>query len=111
MPYNYLLLKEVEPLTQVSIVLHRMYRIVYRMKFYLFYVPMPRHYYGQYYGEGFASMTDEPERFADYIRHQSFKAICVNDSPAVTLDKYEHIRACVQQAFDEILPDKSSFEK
>jgi len=75
------------------------------------YVPMPRHYYGQYYGEGFASMTDEPERFADYIRHQSFKAICVNDSPAVTLDKYEHIRACVQQAFDEILPDKSSFEK
>ena len=74
------------------------------------YVPMPRLYYGQYYGDGFVQMTDDPETFSDYIRHQRYKAICVNDSPAVTKDKYERIRNCVQSAFDELLPEKSSFE-
>ena len=75
------------------------------------YVPMPRLYYGQYYGDGFAQMTDAPEVFSDYIRHQRFKVICVNDSSAVTSDKYEMIRNSIQAAFDEILPDNCSFEK
>ena len=75
------------------------------------YVPIPRLYYGQYYGNDFAQMADDPETFSDYIRHQKYRAICVNDSPAVTKDKYERIRNCVQKAFDEILPEKSLFEK
>ena len=75
------------------------------------YIPMPRLYYGQYYGDGFIPMTDDPVAFSDYIRHHRFKVICVNDSPAVTKDKYETIRNHVQAAFDEILPDKCSFEK
>ena len=75
------------------------------------YVPMPRLYYGQYYGDGFIPMTEDPKAFSDYIRHHRFKVICVNDSPAVTKDKYEIIRNQVQAAFDEILPNRSSFEK
>lgn len=74
------------------------------------YVPTPRLYYGQYYGDGFIPMTDNPKAFADYIRHHRFKVICVNDSPAVTKDKYEDIRNHVQAALDEILPNQSSFE-
>ena len=69
-----------------------------------------RLYYGQYYGDGFIPMTDDPKAFADYIRHHRFKVICVNDSPAVTKDKYEDIRNHVQAALDEILPNQSSFE-
>ena len=75
------------------------------------YVPMPRLYYGQYYGDGFIPMTDNPKAFADYIRQHRFKVICVNDSPAVTKDKYEDIRNHVQAAFDEILSNPCSFEK
>ena len=75
------------------------------------YVPMPRLYYGQYYGDDFVQMTDDPERFAQYISQQRFRMICVNDSPAVTADKYAVIRDAVQKAFDAVLPDKSSYER
>ena len=71
------------------------------------YVPMPCHYYGKI----FADMPEEPEQFAENISHQRYRIMCVNDNALVTSSKYDKIRNCVQMAFEEILPGKSSYEK
>lgn len=71
------------------------------------YIPIGRHYYGKI----FVDMAEEPEAFADNIRHQTYKTICVNDTSFVTCDNFDKICHCVHMAFEEILPEKSSYEK
>lgn len=75
------------------------------------YVPTAPYYYGQMNGTGFRYMHEDPEAFADYIRQQRYKAVCVNDSPAVTPENFERIRACVHAAFEDLLPDASAYER
>ena len=74
------------------------------------YIPLPPLYYGQNYGEDFVNMIEEPEAYSNYIRNQTFKMICVNDTQEVTSSNFMKIRDCVQAAFDDILPNKSIFE-
>ncbi|MBP5570666.1 MAG: Stealth CR1 domain-containing protein [Prevotella sp.] len=75
------------------------------------YVPMSPYYYGQTNGNNFKHMHENPYAFADYIRSQRFKAICVNDSKEITNENYERINACIHNAFKEIFPTPSLYEK
>lgn len=42
------------------------------------------------------------------IRDQSYKLICLNDN--VRIRNYEQVIGNIKNAFERILPDKSSFE-
>jgi len=52
---------------------------------------------------------EENQQIYDMIRKQKYKIICVNDM--VTSDIFEEEKKKLQDAFESILPDKSSFEK
>lgn len=71
------------------------------------YIPIDRHYYGKIYTD----MPENPKKVAENIRHHSSKVICVNDTHFVTNENFDKIRNCVYLAFEEILPEISSFER
>lgn len=75
------------------------------------YVPIPPFYYGKMGGKGMVYMHEAPEVYADYIRQQCFKSICVNDSPVITQENFQRIKTCILYAFDELFPHPSAFEQ
>lgn len=74
------------------------------------YVPMSPFFYGKMNGNDVVYLHEDPEEFANYIRHQRFKAICVNDSQSITKEKYPKIRECIFKALEEILPTPCEYE-
>ena len=48
------------------------------------------------------------DELCDAIRHQKYKAICFNDAEKID---FEMARKALNDAFDAVLPEKSSFEK
>lgn len=61
------------------------------------------------YAEEYHLEDDVVDRMCYSIRNKTYKMICVNDS--ISVDSVDDIMLKVQNAFDEILPDKSEFEK
>ncbi|MDR1570011.1 MAG: hypothetical protein LBS72_05935 [Oscillospiraceae bacterium] len=43
------------------------------------------------------------------MKNQKYKMICINDTPTVT--NFEEQKRTIQNCFDSILPDRSSFER
>lgn len=56
------------------------------------------------------SVVDKAEhrQALDYIRNQKGKTVCLNDDPC---DDFETLKSNIISAFEEILPDKCSFER
>ena len=52
---------------------------------------------------------DRNKEIYETIRNQTTKVLCMNDQ--YTGDKFEEVKAKLQESFDSILPEKSSFEK
>ncbi|MGN0357059.1 MAG: capsular biosynthesis protein, partial [Blautia sp.] len=48
------------------------------------------------------------EELCNTIRHQKYKAICFNDAEKID---YETAKKSLNDAFESVLPEKSSFEK
>ena len=42
------------------------------------------------------------------VKNQSYKLVCLNDN--IHIRNYEQVMADIKNAFESILPDKSSFE-
>lgn len=61
------------------------------------------------FGKAFHLSGGVNQQLLDAIENQRYSMICINDTPNIT-DFAEHKRR-VQQAFEKILPEKSSFEK
>lgn len=66
---------------------------------------LPRRRQGQY----FAANIDNVLHICDAIEKQKYRMICINDE--VYDDNFKRIRNAVNEAFENIFPEKSSFEK
>lgn len=61
-------------------------------------------------GHRFSFRTNKfPEKAASFIRNQEKAIICVNDYES--LNAFEEFKARINTAFEEILPERSAFEK
>ena len=60
------------------------------------------------FGKTFGKHIDK--EILDAIRYQKYKCICINDF-SCTQEEFEEQKLLLKKAFDEILPEKSSFEK
>ena len=61
------------------------------------------------YGKEFFMNDDTVTELCRTIREKKYKTICINDSKDIRY--FEACRDAVKEAFDQILPVKSSFEK
>ncbi len=59
------------------------------------------------YGKFFLAES-QTEEICQVIRNKTFQAICINDSDLTDFDKSKQM---INAAFDEVLPEKSQFEK
>lgn len=59
-------------------------------------------------GKGFPIQDDMIDEIVDSIKNQSYKQICINE-PRKFVD-FEKMKKIIQDAFESILPNKSSFE-
>ena len=50
-----------------------------------------------------------PKQAVKAIREQSYKLVCLNDN--VHIRNYDMVMENIKNAFEHILPEKSSFEK
>lgn len=50
-----------------------------------------------------------PRKAAKAIYNQSYKLICINDNQHIP--NYDKVMGNIENAFESILPEKSSFEK
>lgn len=71
------------------------------------YVPMKPFYYGRID----ELMAEHAETFAGNIRQKSCRIVCVNDTKSINSKNFESVRNTMEQAFREVLPTPSSFEK
>lgn len=55
--------------------------------------------------------VDDADSIARAIHANKYKIICINEDENENLDVFENIQKKLVAAFDEILPEKSSFEK
>ena len=56
-------------------------------------------------------MAEHAETFAGNIRQKSCRIVCVNDTKSINSKNFESVRNTMEQAFREVLPTPSSFEK
>lgn len=70
------------------------------------FVPIGRHRKGRVY-EIYNGVEQNQELFK-IIKNQAMPMICINDNDNVD---FEPMKERIKQAFDRILPEKSSFEK
>lgn len=61
------------------------------------------------YGKEYFFHEEETERLCSDIADRKYKMICINDDSRIR--NFELCTAQIREAFDRILPDKSSFEK
>ncbi|MCM1122143.1 MAG: stealth family protein [Eubacterium sp.] len=66
---------------------------------------LPRHNYGQYFGVD----RNTVNHICNVVRKHKYRMICINDE--VYDNNFERIRDTINNAFGEIFPEKSSFEK
>lgn len=66
---------------------------------------LPRRKCGQY----FAANEDNVKHICNAIKKHKFRVVCINDE--IYDDNFEKIRNAVNSAFNEILPEKSTYEK
>ena len=57
------------------------------------------------------TLTDSDIEVCKIIKNQKKKLICINDSDKITNENFEIFKRNILNAFEEILPEKSSFEK
>ena len=69
------------------------------------YVPCSPFHYGRYYN--LAISTNET---VDIIKNKKQLMVCINDTPEITKENFEYIKNRVNEAFDYVFPNKSSFE-
>ena len=50
----------------------------------------------------------KPKQAVKAIRNQSYKLVCINDN--VHIRNYDEVMKSLEDAFQSILPEKSSFE-
>ena len=55
--------------------------------------------------------VDRAEDIATAIRNNKYKMICINEDENENLDTFENIQKKLVEAFEQILPQKSTFEK
>ena len=58
----------------------------------------------------FIRKLDIGNEIINYIKFQKGKVICINDSD-LTSDKFDALVPKIAEAFEKIMPEKSSFEK
>jgi sulfur transfer complex TusBCD TusB component (DsrH family) len=51
----------------------------------------------------------KPKQAVEAVRNQSYKLVCLNDN--VHIRNYRQVMQNIENAFESILPGKSSFEK
>lgn len=61
------------------------------------------------YGDSYEIMPSTIDEICDVVRNQKSKQICINDG--VSIDNFELMQSKLEEAFKQILPNKSSFEK
>lgn len=66
---------------------------------------LPRRKYGQYFAAG----ADDVKRISNAIRKQKYRMVCINDE--IYCDDFAKIRDKINEAFEYIFPEKSSFER
>lgn len=66
---------------------------------------LPKHNYGQY----FAANVENVSCICDSIKNHKYRMLCINDE--VYDNNFERIKDTINHAFEEIFPEKSSFEK
>ena len=69
------------------------------------FVPCPRHYKGEVFEV--SGNVQKNSMLYEAIEHQKYRIVCINDNP--DLD-FEGVRDRIKEAFEKILPEKSSFE-
>ena len=68
--------------------------------------PIGRHVKGKVYE--IYNGVDQKQQILNKIKNQLMPMICINDNENVD---FEPMKERIKQAFDKILPEKSSFEK
>ena len=69
------------------------------------FIPCSPYKYGR-----FLSLASQYQIIENNIKQQKHKMVCVNDSYDIDKDSFEIIKKRIIFAFDQILPDKSTFE-
>ena len=69
------------------------------------FIPCSPFHYGIYY-----DMSKELNTLEEAIKTQRHMMVCINDTPEITKDIFEHAKKIINAAFETILPEKSSFE-
>ena len=65
---------------------------------------------GEYYGKKFAHLSTQIDEITTAMLTNQYKTICLNDSVDVTEENFEEIRDSLNTVFEQVFPDKSSFE-
>lgn len=69
------------------------------------FVPVNRKKLGEKY-----TITSDNSRVLNYIRDQKYPMVCINDMESTPEEQFEFLRDQFIQAFEHILPEKSTFE-
>ena len=56
------------------------------------------------------SLSNDNNNCVKAITSQSYKMICINDNGRVAIESFDKEKDIIKNAFQLILPDKSSFE-
>ena len=64
-----------------------------------------------HHGKVFSGILSEQENIVNAIVNESYRMICINDSELVTDEDYFVLKKSIKEAFERVLPEKSSYEK
>lgn len=65
----------------------------------------------EHHGKVFPGVRSEQDNIVDAIVNKKYRMICINDSELVTDEDYFVLKSAIKEAFDKVLPEKSTFEK
>lgn len=57
------------------------------------------------------TLTDDDTKILTTIKNKKFKTICINDSSEISNENFNKFKSEIKYEFEQILPEKSSFEK
>lgn len=65
----------------------------------------------QHHGEFFWNPSKQEQEVVNAIMYEKYRAICINDSPAISAEEFLKLKASFSQVMTEKFPQKSCFEK
>ena len=65
----------------------------------------------EHYGKLFSVSMGKKNEIIDAIQNEKYRMICINDNESVSHEDYLMLKEEICKAFEQVLPQKSSFEK